>query len=107
MANSQSCTIPDDVHVDFSLRCKGDSMIDARINDGDIVFIRKQSAVENGEIAAIRIGKEIMLKRVYIQGGTIALVPCNAKYPPMVYSGEAIENIAIMGKAVAFSSEVK
>lgn len=54
-----------DVKSDFCLKAKGDSMINARIFDGDIVFIQKQSMVENGEIAAVVVNDEATLKRVY------------------------------------------
>lgn len=99
-------TIPADIKADFALRCKGDSMIDARILDGDIVYIRQQPTVNNGEIAAVLIGDEATLKRVFISKGTITLVACNSKYEPFVYSGEAVEQIRILGKAVGFTSVV-
>lgn len=61
--------INENTHVDFCLRVKGDSMIDARINDGDIVFVRKQPCVENGEIAVVLIDDEVTLKRFYKNNG--------------------------------------
>lgn len=94
------------VKADFALRCKGDSMIDARILDGDIVYIRQQAKVENGEIAAVLIGDEATLKRVYISANTVTLMPANQKYSPLVYSGEEINEIRILGKAVAFTSAI-
>lgn len=99
--------IPEDVNADFALRCKGDSMIDARIHNGDIVYIRQQPTVENGEIAAVLIDEEATLKRVYISANTITLVACNPKYQPFVYSGEQLNQIHILGKAVAFTSIIK
>lgn len=96
--------IPEDIKADFALRCKGDSMIDARILDGDIVYIRQQPTVNNGEIAAVLIGEEATLKRVYVSGDTVTLVACNSKYQPFVYTGEQLENIKILGKAVGFTS---
>lgn len=68
----------------FYLRAKGDSMINARIYDGDLLLIRKQSEVENGEIAAVLIGEEAVLKRVYLNGDTLILQSENANYPPIV-----------------------
>ena len=56
-------SIPEDIKADFALRCSGDSMIDARILDGDIVYIRQQPTVDNGEIAAVLIGDEATLKK--------------------------------------------
>lgn len=96
------------VSADFCLRAKGDSMIGARIQDGDIVFIRKQDVVANGEIAAVLIDNEATLKRVYYypEKAKIVLNPENPKYEPLVYVGEELNEIRILGKAVAFQSSV-
>ncbi|MCD7734617.1 MAG: helix-turn-helix domain-containing protein [Clostridiales bacterium] len=94
---------PESIHCDFSLACKGDSMIDAGIMDGDVVYIRAQPTVDNGQIAAVRIGEEATLKRVYIDGGQLTLMPANAKYPPKTYSGDALTDIQIEGKAVGYT----
>lgn len=104
--------LPEDISADFCLRCKGDSMINARIYDGDIVFIRKQPMVENGEIAAVLIDEmadvsEATLKRVYIYEDKIMLIAENPAYPPMIYSNEDMNSVRIAGKAVAFLSKVK
>lgn len=99
--------LPDFVRADFALRCKGDSMVDARILDGDIVYIRKQPDVENGEIAAVLIEDEATLKRVYKHNRQIVLQPANPAYPPMVYTDEEINDIRILGKAVYFVSAVR
>lgn len=98
-----------DVQADFCLRCKGDSMVGARINDGDIVFIRKQPMVENGEIAAVIIDDEATLKRVYYDeaNSKIVLQAENSHYAPLVYVAEELNQIRILGKAVAFQSDVK
>ena len=101
---------PGDLNADFCLRCCGDSMIDARIHDGDIVFIRQQPEAANGEIAAVQIGEEAAtLKRVYRSddGSTLTLMAANPAYPPMVYSGEQLASVRILGKAVNFLSTVK
>ena len=87
-------------------------MINARIYDGDIVFIRKQPSVENGEIAAVLIDDmadvaETTLKRVYIYDNKIILSAENTNYEPFVYVGEEMNNVRIVGKAVAFLSTVK
>lgn len=88
--------------VDFCLRVNGDSMINARIYDGDIVYIRQQPDVENGEIAAIRIdGEEVTLKRVYKYPGTIILRPENSKYEEIVFNKKDFKQIDIIGKCVA------
>ena len=92
---------PDNVKADFVLKCQGDSMIDANIQDGDLVFIEESPVVENGEIAAVVIGEEATLKKVYYQNDMITLLPANSAYAPMVYHKEEINNIRICGKAVA------
>ncbi|MCI8336491.1 MAG: helix-turn-helix domain-containing protein [Peptococcaceae bacterium] len=101
--------IDDGLQIDFCLKCKGDSMVNARIYDGDIVFIRKQDAVENGEIAAVIIGNEATLKRVYYypNENRVSLVAENPLYPPLIYTNEQLEQITILGKAVAFQSKIK
>lgn len=93
--------LPEDVNADFALRCQGDSMIDVNIQDGDMVFIRETPIVENGEIAAVIIGEEATLKKVYFQEDTITLMPANSAYEPFVYKKEEMNEIRICGKAVA------
>lgn len=99
--------IPDDIDADFALRCKGDSMIGARILDGDIVYIRQQPTVENGEIAAVLIDNEATLKRVRLYPDHISLEAENPNYRPMVYWDEDMNKVRILGKAVAFVSKVR
>lgn len=99
--------LPDFIHADFALRCKGDSMVEARILDGDIVYIRKQPDVENGEIAAVLVGDEATLKRVYKYPGQVVLQPANPKYAPLIYTGESINDMHILGKAVYFVSAIR
>ena len=101
--------LPDNVKADFALTCKGDSMIDARIHDGDVVFVQMQPEVENGEIAAVRIGDEATLKRFYKKGNTIILQPENKQYEPLIFSAAEINNadIEIIGKATYFLSKVQ
>ena len=96
------------IKADFCLRCKGDSMINARICDGDIVFIRKQSTVNNGEIAAVIIGDEATLKRVEYsrERNLVFLKAENPKFETLAYSNEELNHIRILGKAVAFQSDV-
>lgn len=98
-----------DIRADFCLKCKGDSMINARIYDGDIVFIRKQDIVDNGEIAAVVIDDEATLKRVYYDRdkNVVTLVAENPKYTPMIYSGSDLDQIHVLGKAIAFQSDVR
>lgn len=98
--------MPEDTKGTFALRCKGDSMINARIFDGDIVYIRKQPDVENGEIAAVLIDNEATLKRVYKYENRIELRPENPTFKAMNFENEELDNIRILGKAVGFYSRV-
>ena len=97
-----------DIDADFCLRAHGESMTGARIFDGDVVFIRKQSLVNNGEIAAVIINDEATLKRVYFypEEGKLILCPENPRFPPLVFIGTELNDIKIIGKAVAFQSAV-
>lgn len=96
------------IRADFCLRAKGDSMIGARIMDGDIVFIKSQPMVENGEIAAVIINDEATLKRVsyHRDKNMLILKAENPKYDDFVYMGEELNHITILGKAVAFQSDL-
>lgn len=99
--------VPAHIRADFALRCKGNSMIGARIYDGDIVYIRKQPDVESGEIAAVLIGDEATLKRVYKYSDTVVLRPENPLYEELVYKKEEINKIKILGKAIGFCADIK
>lgn len=94
---------PENCRCDFCLKCVGDSMIEAGISDGDLVYIRSQPQVENGEIAAVRIGDEATLKRVYVDGDSIMLIPANGHYQPKTYTGDALSEVHIVGKAVGYT----
>lgn len=100
--------VPADIKCDFTLLCKGDSMINARINDGDIVYIRQQDEVNNGEIAACLVDGEFeteaTLKRYFRYDDKIVLQAENPKYPPFVYVNEEMNKVRIIGKAVGFTS---
>lgn len=102
----EPCIPPAGLHADFALRAHGDSMIGARITDGDLIFIRRQSTVENGEIAAVAIGDTATLKRVYYypEEQKLSLNAENPRYAPLIYVGEELEQVKILGKAVAFQS---
>lgn len=100
--------VPDVFDCDFTLVCEGDSMIGARICDGDIVYIKQQPTVENGQIAAVLIdGEEKLLKRVYITDESIILQAENPAYPPRSYHKEDMNRVSIIGKVVGFTSYVK
>lgn len=91
-------------NVDFCLKIKGDSMIDARINDGDIVFVRQQPVVENGEIAVVLLDNEATLKRFYKNDNGVILKPENKIYQPRFYTEKDFKDIRVLGKAVFFQS---
>ena len=96
-----------DINADFCLTARGDSMINARIFDGDIVFIRAQPQVENGEIAAVIVNDEATLKRVYLKSDRIILRPENPLYDDIIFTDTDMNSVRILGKAVAFMSYVK
>lgn len=98
-----------DIQADFCLQAQGDSMIGARIQDGDIVFIHKQETVENGEIAAVLIEDEATLKRVHYdqENQILQLFAENPRYKTMRFAGEELNEIRILGKAIAFQSNIK
>lgn len=90
--------LPDGVHADFALRCKGDSMIPT-FQDGDLVLIRQQPEVEEGQIAAVGINGEATLKHVYKREYGLMLVADNPKFPPII----AKENVIIYGLAIGYT----
>ena len=96
----------EEIKADFVLRAKGDSMIGARINDGDLVFVRKQDTVENGEIAVVAIDDEATLKRFYKYDELIVLRAENPAYKDQEYRPEQAHEIRVLGKAVRFQSVV-
>lgn len=97
-----------EINADFCLTAKGDSMINARIQDGDIVFIKEMPMVDNGEIAAVIIDDEATLKRVYYypEKNKLVLQAENPKYEPWVYINDELNEIRILGKAVYFMSNL-
>ena len=101
--------VPSDIKCDFTLICQGDSMIGARIHDGDLVYIRQQPTVETGQIAAVLINgtEEKLLKRVFIHADSIVLQAENPAYSPLVFVGADMNNVRIIGKAVGFTSIIK
>ena len=96
----------DTLKCDFALRVRGDSMIGARIYDGDIVFIRSQEDVDDGDIAAVVLDDEATLKRVYHVKKGLQLRSENPKYQPMLFTLDECSSIRILGKAVGFQSRL-
>lgn len=95
------------VHADFGLVVSGDSMIGADIHDGDVVFIRSQPIVDDGQIAAVRIDDDATLKRFYKNPDGCTLVSMNPQYPPMIFNSDNCDSIQIIGLAVAKYSVIK
>lgn len=98
--------IGSDTRASFCMKVKGDSMLNARILDGDYVFIHEDSQVNDGEIAAVLIGDEVFLRRVYKNQNELVLMAENPSYKPMIYRNEELEGIKILGLAVAFQSNI-
>lgn len=99
---------PDDIKADVVFRCVGDSMINARIFDGDAVFVRTQPEVESGQIAVVRVGDEYTLKRVYVHEDYVELRAENPTYKAIILRGEELNpvNFEVVGMAVAFLSSL-
>lgn len=97
----------ENLRCDFALRVEGDSMTGARILDGDIVFIRQQDDVDDGQIAAVVIDGRATLKRVYHIPNGVHLLSANPKYAPMLFTYPEHESIRILGLAVAFQSGIR
>lgn len=106
-SEEQDCYVEADAErADFCLRVKGDSMIGARIYDGDTVFIHAQPDVEDGEIAVVLIDDEATLKRVYKLGDRVILRAENPLYPPMEFRRSDGKTLRILGKAIAFQGKL-
>ena len=99
----------EDIDADYCLTAKGDSMINARIYDGDLIFVKQCSHVENGEIAVVAIGDEVTLKRVYFypENNTLQLIAENPKYAPLIYRDEELDGVYVIGKALFFQSLIR
>lgn len=91
------------VRCDFTLRCRGDSM-EPRLRDGDIVMIRIQPDVLDGQIAAVLIGGEATLKHVYHLPGRagLRLMPENPAHAPIFVTPDNADEARILGRAVAY-----
>lgn len=94
--------VDEDIKVDFALRTKGDSMLGDNIVDGDVVLVKKVSMVDPHEIAVVIINDEATLKRVKYdrENNIVMLIASNYNIAPIIYSGEELEQINILGKVV-------
>ena len=108
-SDGESVELGADIDADFYLRMEGNSMVNARICDGDLVFVKRVPTVEHGDIAAVVIGDRAALKRVYYypERSKLVLASENARCEPLVYIGQELAEVRILGKAVAFLSEVR
>ena len=96
--------LPRTIKADFALTCEGDSMIDAGIKDGDVVYIRSQPEVQNGQIAAVLVdGESATLKRFFFNDGVVTLMAANQSYSPIVKAGSDVEQVRVLGLAVGLS----
>jgi repressor LexA len=98
--------LEDDIDADYCIKITDNSMISARICEGDIVFIKKQSTINNGKIAAIIINDEVVLKRIYLHKDKILLISENYNYEPILMTADEFK-ISIIGKVVAFQGVIK
>lgn len=95
--------VPADALCDFALLCPDAGLSDAGIHSGDTVYICIQPEVENGQLAAVRAGDEVLLRRVYLAGGTLTLMPANAAYAPQVYTGAQLDTVRIEGRVAGYT----
>lgn len=98
--------VPEHIQCDFALKCQGRSMINLGVQDGDIVYIRSQPEVQNGQIAAVIVDgmeAEATLKKFYRYDNQIVLIPANDDDKPFVYTGEEMARVQVQGLAVGFT----
>ena len=101
-------SVSNDSKVDFCITVAGDSMINAGINDGDIVFIKEQPEVESGQIGCFEIDQEdVCLKRFYKIDGGVMLVSENPNYKPMIFNEDNCQDFRCLGLAVLKQSLIK
>ena len=104
MNSTNTTQAPAELDCTFAVICTDNSMMNARLFKGDTVFIREQSEVDNGTIAAIMINDGVILRRVYRYDNRTELHPENPTIPALTYKGEDQAEIEILGKAVGFIS---
>lgn len=97
--NEETIMAPADIDADFVIRCGDDSMMNARLFEGDTVFVKSCEDVEDGQIAVIQIDEAYCLRRVYHGSDYLELRSENPKYPPMFIRGTH-ENVKIIGRVV-------
>lgn len=98
--------VPEHVHCDFALKCQGNSMIDLGVKDGDVVYIRSQPEVQNGQVAAVIVDgmeSEATLKKFFKYENHIMLIPANSEEQPFAFYGEEMARVHVQGLAVGFT----
>lgn len=98
--------VPEHVHCDFALKCQGNSMIDLGVKDGDVVYIRSQPEVQNGQVAAVIVDgmeSEATLKKFFKYENHIMLIPANSEEQPFAFYGEDMARVHVQGLAVGFT----
>ena len=99
---------PDYVYANFAMIAEGDGMINSRILDGDVVYIRQTDNVGNGDLAAVMVEDSVVsLWRIWKYPDHIVLERDNPKYKPLVFWDGDMEKVVVVGKATAFTSEIK
>ena len=86
----------------FALKIKGDSM-EPKISEGDVVIVRKQETIENGELAVVLVnGNDATVKRFYMNESGVTLISSNPSYPPFIYSKQQVAElpVSVVGKVV-------
>lgn len=100
--------LPTHINADYALTCKGESMINIGIHSGDIVYIRQQVEVENGQVAAVMVGdEEATLKRFYHNGDVVQLIAENSAVAPLVFVGEEAAQVHVLGLALAYTHVIE
>ena len=94
--------VPEGIRADFALRCKGDSM-EPTFKSGDLVLIRIQPDVENGQIAAVNVNGETTLKHVYHQQDGLLLIADNPSFSPIYAPANSDNEIIIHGLAIGYT----
>lgn len=98
--------VPEHIQCDFALKCQGNSMIDLGVKDGDVVYIRSQPEVQNGQVAAVIVDgmeSEATLKKFFKYENHIMLIPANSEEQPFAFYGEDMARVHVQGLAVGFT----
>ena len=98
--------VPEHIQCDFALKCRGNSMIDLGVKDGDVVYIRSQPEVQNGQVAAVIVDgaeSEATLKKFFRYDNHVMLIPANSEEAPFAFYGEEMSRVHVQGLAVGFT----